>query len=390
MNGLQSGRAHLSQLPGSWSSSISAGRFKPALDYARQRVTLDPLDDAGHRQLMRLLALNGDQTAAMLVYTNFQRRLKQEMEVAPERETRSLFERLRMETESGVIMGSLPEMLSPLVGRRNSMAELTALLLDPTCRLISVLGPGGSGKTRLALEVGHDLRYQFAHGVYLVPLSALGSAEALTSSIADALGLVFRGVLPRKTQLQDYLRPKQVLLILDSFETILEARKQVVELLRAAPNVRVLVTTRARLNVSDEQIYPLSGMDYRETADPDQALQSSAVQLFMLGARRSRPDFILDASNAASIGRICRLVSGMPLGLLLASTWVSDYSVHEIAIQISHSLDFLSVEWADLPERQRSLRATFEYSWKLLSTHEQQLVMNLAVFCSAFTPQAAC
>jgi DNA-binding SARP family transcriptional activator len=249
------------------------GEREQALEYARRQVRLDPLGEAGNRQLIRLLALLGDRNAALIQARAFQHTVEQELGAGLEPETLALCDRLRLEAEAGAVMGNLPARLSPFIGRKNTLADLTALLLDPDVRLINLLGPGGSGKTCLAIEVGKNVSYHFKDGVYLVPLSALRSAEGFFPTIGEALGLVFNEEDDLSSQLKDALRVRQMLLILDSFETILDAGQSLANLLQAAPGIVALVTSRARLNLADEQVFPLSGMQLPETIDPDQVSQ---------------------------------------------------------------------------------------------------------------------
>ncbi|MFZ2097085.1 MAG: BTAD domain-containing putative transcriptional regulator [Anaerolineales bacterium] len=362
------------------------GDLDQALAYARRMVQLDELGEAANGHVMRLLALLGRRGEALAHYASFHQALAVQMGAEPGMEINLLYQRLRSEA-AGLDLGNLPASLTPFIGRKPELDKLWALLRDPNCRLICVLGPGGSGKTRLALEAAQRHRYFFTNGVCFVSLSALGPGSSLLASIADGLSFTFREYGDQKKQLLDYLRNKKVLLVLDSFETVVESAGLVAELLSASPGSKALVTSRVRLNLSGERVFSLEGMRVPPPDTNGQLWDYSSVELFLEAAQRVKPGY--EPGDLEGVARICRLVEGMPLGLLLASTWVSDYSAHEIAEQISRSLDFLSVEWADLPERQRSLRATFEYSWNLLSTYEQQILMYLSVFRNSFTTQAA-
>jgi len=362
------------------------GELEQALAHARRMVVLDELGEAGNAHLMRLLALLGSHEEALAQYSSFCQALAIQMGAEPGTETRLFYQHLRRE-QDGTEPGSLPSSLTSIIGRRQELNELWGWLRDPGQRLICILGPGGCGKTRLALEAASKQRYHFRDGVYFVPQTALGSGSSLLAAIADRLDFTFREIGDQKKQLLDYLNNKKMLLVLDSFETVVESAGLMSELLSASQGSKVLVTSRVRLNLSGEQIYPLEGMSFPPPDSKGQALDYSSVELFMQAARRVKPGY--QPEELAEVGRICRLVEGMPLSVLLASSWVVEYSALEIADQIERSLDFLSVEWADLPERQRSLRATFEYSWDLLSLPEQQVLMKLSVFRNAFSAQAA-
>jgi len=362
------------------------GELEQALAHARRMVVLDELGEAGNAHLMRLLALLGSHEEALAQYSSFCQALAIQMGAEPGTETRLFYQHLRRE-QDGTEPGSLPSSLTHIIGRKMELNELWGWLHDPGQRLICILGPGGCGKTRLALEAARRQRYHFRDGVYFVPLSSLGFGSSLLAAIAEQLDFTFREIGDHKRQLLDYLGNKKVLLVLDSFETLVESAGLVSELLAASQGSKVLVTSRVRLNLSGEQIYPLEGMSFPPPGSTGQALDYSSVELFMQAAQRVKPGY--QPKELAEVGRICRLVEGMPLSVLLASSWVAELSAVEIAEQIERSLDFLSVEWADLPERQRSLRATFEYSWDLLSLPEQQVLMKLSVFRNAFSAQAA-
>jgi predicted ATPase len=349
-------------------------------------VQLDDLSEAGNQHVMQLLALMDRRGEAMAQYDAFWHSLAVQMGAEPGIETKALYQHL-CDEEMGASLWHLPASLTPIVGRRHELDDLWGLLRNPRVRLICIQGPGGSGKTRLALEAASRLRYSFRDGVHFVSLSALGAGSSLLAAVAERLGFTFREGSDPKRQLLDYMRNKKVLLVLDSFETVVESAGLIAELLSASQGSKALVTSRVRLNLSGERVYPLEGMRVPPSDTEGQMRDYSSVELFMEAAQRVKPGY--EPGDLEGVTRICRLVEGMPLGLLLASTWVSDYSAYEIAEQISRSLDFLSVEWADLPERQRSLRATFEYSWKLLSPREQETLMSLAVFRNPFTAQAA-
>jgi predicted ATPase/tetratricopeptide (TPR) repeat protein len=349
-------------------------------------LMLDELGEDGVEHVMNLLAMMGRRQEAILQYDAFRQALAIQLGAEPGVETRGLYQRLRNE-EKGVEQGNFPASLTPFIGRKKELSELLGWLRDPGRRLICVLGLGGSGKTRLALEAARRQRYHFQDGVYFVPLSALEPGSSLLATIAGRLGFTFRDFGDQKQQLLDYIKNKKMLLLLDSFETVVESASLVAEILTASEGSKVMVTSRARLNLSGEQIFLLRGMHYPSQEEKSKASGYSSVELFLDAARRVKPGY--EPGDMQGIVRICQLVEGMPLSLLLASSWVEEYSEQEIAEQIEASLDFLSVEWLDLPNRQRSLRATFEYSWNMINEAEQQCLMDLSVFKTPFTSQAA-
>jgi predicted ATPase len=266
---------------------------------------------------------------------------------------------------------------------------LARLLGDPEVRLLTILGAGGMGKTRLALEAGAAQLNNFERGVYFVSLAPLDAVEAIVPTVAEALGFSFyEGGEPRQ-QLLDYLHQKAVLLLMDNFEHLLDGAGLVTAVLETAPDVKILTTSRARLNVQGEHLFHLAGMDFPDWETPENALEYSAVKLFLQSARRARPGFELAAADLKYVARICRLVGGMPLGILLAAAWLTILTPAEIAAEIEASLDFLETDLRDVPERQRSMRAVFDHSWNLLTAREQAVMQTLSVFRGGFGREAA-
>lgn len=285
---------------------------------------------------------------------------------------------------------NLPVQLTPFVGRDTEMDEIAQILDRPDCRLITILAPGGMGKTRLALEIAEKQFHRFGHGAYFIPLQPLTDIEQIIPAIAQQLGFFFTtDARPPKQQLLDYLAEKEMLLVIDNWEHLLDGALFVAELLQAAPGVRVLATSRERLNLSGETIYGLRGMQYPTWETPQDAWQYDAVKLLAQAARRVQPDFDLAADNLDFVARICRLTEGMPLGILLAVSWLDTLSLERIADEIVRSLDFLETEMRDVSERHRSLRAILEAAWARLKPDEQNVFMILSVFRGGFMLDAA-
>jgi len=281
---------------------------------------------------------------------------------------------------------NLPAQPIPFVGRQTELAELNRLLADPSVRLITVAGAGGMGKTRLALEAAALHLDRFADGVYLVPLAPVPSPEGMVAAVAETAGLALSQADPCR-QLLDYLRAKSLLLILDNFEHVMDGAPLVADILAEAPGVKIVATSRARLDLQGEHLFYLAGMDLPSSTAA--TLDNDAIRLFLQGARRVRPGYEPDAADLKQIVRICRLVEGMPLGILLAAAWLEMLSPAEIAAEIARSYDFLETGLRDLPERQRSMRAVFEYSWNLLTEREREIFQSLSAFCCNFTRDAA-
>lgn len=281
---------------------------------------------------------------------------------------------------------NLPAPITRFVGRREELGNLQNLLHQE--RLITVVGPGGSGKTRLAVQAGWQALPGYADGVWLVPLMGVTSPDLFLYAISEALQLPSSNMEPQKL-LANALRSKQLLLILDNFEQLAPVAGLLTGLLQAAPQVTALITSRQRLNLYGECVFSLTGLDLPAQADPESIAASGAGQLFIQNARRARPDFTLGLENSPAVQRICQLVEGMPLALELAGTWARGMSCGQIAAQIEHDLDFLAAGWQDQPQHRRSMRALLEHSWGMLPSAEQQTLRRLSVFAGHFDVTAA-
>jgi len=381
---------------------VERGQYDRACGYARRRTELEPWNEGAHRQLMRALALSGQRSAALAQYEACRRALRGELDAEPGPETVRLYEQIRdgalsvprdeVQEKAGVPQKrhNLPAPLAPLIGRRSELAQLGDLLRDPGCRLITLSGPGGSGKTRLALEVAATQVGYYPDGVYWVGLAGVGAIDAIAPTVAKAIGFSLYGAEDPLHQLLQHLRERQMLLVLDNYEHLLAGAGAVVSILEVAPGVKILATARGRLDVRGEQLYPVEGLDLPIPGEGlAEMAQRSSVQLFVVSARRLQPDFELAQGNAAGIARICLLVEGMPLGIQLAAAWVEVLAPDEIADQIERGFDVLEADWRGVPARQRSMRAIFGHSWSLLLEGQQGVMEALSVFRGGFTLEAA-
>lgn len=368
--------------------------YAQALSYAWRQVELDPLGEPAVRQLMGLLAASSQRNQALVQFERLRVLLAEELNTSPEVETVALHDRIRREGRQPAgakeIKSSIPACLTPLVGRRRELLQVHEQISSPECRLLTILGPGGSGKTRLALEVAQAIQNNFSHGAFYIPLHAVHSPLSILGVVVNKLELPRRSQEDLYEQFVDYLRERNILLVLDGFEHLLEAAGWLAEILRQAPGLKLLVTSRTRLNVKGEHVYRLAGMHIPDgTAAEKDILASDAVQLLLAGLRRARPEYTPAPADLSYLLSICRHVQGMPLSILLASSWGATLSLREIAAEVCQGLDFFAAEWGDIPARQQSLRATFDHTWNLLDERLQKVLASLCVFRGAFTRQAA-
>jgi predicted ATPase/transcriptional regulator with XRE-family HTH domain len=323
--------------------------------------------------------------------------LERQMFVQAARSERGIASPLQSSASISSLPGSpaaaLPVFLTPFVGRSLELSALARLLLQQDCQLVTLLGPGGIGKTRLAVEVTQRLQSDphslFPDGAYFVSLAPVNVPEFVLQAIADALTFVFYDAEDQKSQLLKYLDGKQMLLILDNVDHLLDGTGLLSEILTSTPGIKLLATSRERLGLVGEWIFELSGLPIPPPQQSEGLEEVSSVALFLNSARRLNPGLRLDERTASEITRICRIVEGMPLGLELAAAWVRMLSLSEIADEIEQNLEFLETTARDIPPRHRSLRATFDQSWKLLSEQEQAVMRLLTVFRGGFRRSAA-
>lgn len=287
----------------------------------------------------------------------------------------------------GYVQHNLPLALTSFVGREEEIEEAKRLLEEN--RLVTVLGPGGIGKTRLAVQSAAEILNRFPDGVRFVALASLRSADLLIPAIADSFEFSFYGSKEPKSQLFAFLREKGALILLDSFEHLVKDARILSEILQQAPKLKLLVTSRERLALQGEAILELGGMGYPPEEATTDIETYSAVQLFTQNARRLEPNLTISQKDRVFLARISRLVEGIPLGIELASSWVRSLSLAEIAEEIERGYDFLSTSLRDVPERHRSLKLVFDYSWKLLNEKEKDAFRRLSVFRAGFSRQAA-
>lgn len=285
---------------------------------------------------------------------------------------------------------NLPIPLTPLIDREKELAQIAQLLGNPDCQLITLVGPGGVGKSRIALQAAENQHGLYHRRVCLLSLAGIDSADVLPSAIAAALGMMI-GEGQTRLQLIRYLQDirHELLLVLDNFEHLLDGVELLTEILLRAPRVKMLVTSRERLHLQTEWVLPVEGLPFPAVEPYREFEQYPAVRLFIQTARRVRAQFELDEAETPFLARICQLIEGMPLAIELAASWTHLLSCQEIAQEIEQSMDILATSMRDVPERHRSIRSVFDQSWNLLLEEEQIVLQKLSVFRGGFTREAA-
>jgi len=283
----------------------------------------------------------------------------------------------------------LPQPATSFIGREHELHAILQQLQNPACRLLTLTGLGGVGKTRLALEVAVKLQNVYEDGVFFVPLTGTNDPEFIVPAVAGVLDFTFSGATELKTQLFNYLKDKRLLLVLDNLEHLLNGIELLAELLQFAPQLKLLATSRELLDLRSEWAFEVQGLPVPMDLGSKDLESNSAAVLFIRRAKQTQIDFTPSDEDVQAIVRICRLVDGLPLGLELAATWVRILSLNEIAREIEHNIDFLTTSARDIPPRHRSIRAVFDYSWEMLTAEEQRILRQLAVFSGGFTRNAA-
>ena len=361
---------------------LDAGTYDRAISDATRLLALDSWREETHRQLMLALARTGQRSAALAQYKRCRRLLQEELDVEPSDETTALYERIKasMRGPRHNLAATAPE----LIGREAELVDLRRRLAAPSCRLLTLVGPGGAGKTQLALAAAHESPDRYLDGVWWAELAAVTNPAELVAAIGDGLGFAFAGG-PLQPQLMDYLRRKELLLALDNFEHLIArpALDLLSQILKQAPGVKLLITSRERLNLAAEWLFDVSGLPY-PTNGAGEGEDYPALQLFIQRAQRIHPTFTLGPNDRAAVARICRMTAGLPLAIELAAAWARVLSPVEMAAELERGLAFLASRAYGAPERHRSLVAVFEHSWALLDVSERIALAQLSVFRGGF------
>jgi DNA-binding SARP family transcriptional activator/predicted ATPase len=401
-------------------TGAEAGDLAHGIEAARHLLRLEPWHEEGHRQLMWLLAAAGQRSAALAQYEICSRLLQEELGVQPADETTALYQAIRQDQvprpelapgPAAVVptavapaappRHNLPPQLTPFVGREAEVARLLQRLGQPSYRLVTLVGEGGVGKTRLALVVARQMLPDFADGVWLVSLAGLAAPAALNKAgrerlenqiagtIAAAVGLTFSGAQEPKAQLITYLRSLRCLLVLDNFEGLIAAAGLVVDLLAATTAVSVLVTSREPLHYQAEYVLRLKGLAVPETDLAAPLADYDSLKLLAERVERASGRLSLTPESLPDAVAICRFVNGLPLAIELAASWSRWLPLADILAALRADAAELQSTARDIPPRHRNLRALFHYSWRFLAEAEQATLAQLSVFRRAFDLEAA-
>lgn len=377
-----------------------------AAETLAQLLHFDPFDEDALAERLELLALAGQTRQALAEYESYQKRLEHELGETPAGTLSDLVAGLRAQAPKADSPSRQdPEVVAPepvpsglpfdrappsaFVGRAEERASLLRCLSDPACRLLTLVGPGGMGKTRLALEFMTEAAATFRDGALFVGLEAVPDAKGLAPALVARLGLLLEAHTPPETQVAAHLAATERLLILDNFEGLLDAKDFVAQLLGRAPGLKVLVTTRERLNLFQEETFELRGLSLPQSAADTNPETSDAVLLFLQGARRAGARVTPQESARRAVFDICTHVGGMPLALELTSAWLGLLSLEEVSAELTAGLDLLVEPGSALPERHRSMRLVLERSWERLGEPEAQALARLSVFRSGLAYGAA-
>jgi predicted ATPase/DNA-binding SARP family transcriptional activator len=370
------------------------GSYGEGIAYTSRLLALEPWHEEVHQQMMLLLALSGQPSAAIKQYLACKQILADEFDSRPNGDTVALYNRIRS-GEIGARPSSeppvqvLPSDVTPFVGRKEELASLVRDLAQADCRLVTLVGLTGVGKTRMALRTITEVMPRLQHGACFVPLGDVRTGSQIYPAIAEALALRPDPRTDLRSLVLQHLRDRETLLVLDQFEHLLDSALIVAELLQRTAKVKVLVTSLERLNLRSEWTMPLEGLALPPSDVPEDVAGSDAVQLFMESARRARPGFAPSSANLNSVVRICELVGGMPLAIELAAAWARVLTCAEIAGELERDDRFLASSANDVPDRHRSLHLALNRSWNRLSVEERDAFRRLSVFRGGFTREAA-
>jgi predicted ATPase/DNA-binding SARP family transcriptional activator len=374
------------------------GQAEQAIPYARRLITLDPLNEASHRQLMQVYIKAGQHSAALKQYQACEQILRKELSIDPQPETRELYKKIRRREikpvqvkppeEQPAPQHNLPLQLSSFIGREREQKAIAKLVAGH--RLVTLIGAGGIGKTRLSLKIGEQLLIDFPHGVWFVELASLNDPVLVPQAVSTVFGIIERSGNTLTEKLIQFLQSKTALLILDNCEHLIDACAQLVEtLLKNCPSLKILTTSREALGLVGEALYRVPSLSMPTGNHRDQVADFEAIRLFAERARLSASDFCLSQENSSVVAGICQRLDGIPLAIELAAARVNTLSVEQIASRLNESFQLLTGSGRTRLARQQTLHASIDWSWNLLFDPERILLRRLSVFAGGWTLEAA-
>lgn len=378
----------------------SLGQAEKAIPHARRLISLDPLNESTHRQLMSVYLQAGQPNAALKQYQTCEQLLRKELNLDPQPETRELYKKTRKRearaiekketVESFAPQHNLPAQLSTFIGREKECDEIVSLLTKH--RLITLVGVGGIGKSRLSLQVGEKVLNHFPDGVWFVALDSLSDPRLVQQTVAAEFGIREGTEQPVIETLMDTLRKKTILLILDNCEHLLNACAELITtLLTNCQHLKILVTSREVLNVEGEAIFYLPSLSLPE--EDNYSLEKmkpyESIQLFAGRAELALSSFRLTDKNIQSVAGICRKVDGIPLAIELAAAHVNILKAEEILKQLHYSFTLLARNGRTVTPRHQTMQASIDWSWGLLAESEQRFLQQLAIFAGGWTLESA-
>ncbi len=372
---------------------VVSADYGPGLETARRLLAMDPWVEEAHRHMMRLLALNGQRTAALAQYETCRRILKKELGIEPSAETTSLYRRLSESPSlpAEIVLGRIPIPITRLVGRDEDTAAVRSLLAHS--RLVTLTGAGGCGKTRLAIQVATSLLDAFMDGILWIDIAPLGDAGLVAQSIAQALGILASPNRPLIDTFSAHLRGREMLIVLDNCEHLVqECARLAFGLLGTCSRIRILATSRQPLDIVGEVAWRVPSLALPVTgswASAQDLRRYTACELFVERAQAVRTDFALTDENAAHVAQVCKRLDGIPLAIELAAARVNVLPVKEIAERLSDRFDLLTRRADSALPRHQTLRGMIDWSYDILDDSERSLFRRLAVFVGGWTLAAA-